>query len=104
MGNVVQLKPIAADASAKSIVQCHTEAYLVTLVAIGAAKCQIENDIKVIDAVMRSTDSPHIREFTRKQLNDITTQLVWLTAKLHEAKCQLLAIGTSVGVAQSKSA
>ena len=99
MGNVVQLKPAAPDAPARSIVQCHTDAYLLTLVAISAAKCQIENDIKVIDAAMRSTNSPHMREFTRKQLNDITTQLLWLTSKLHEAKSQLLALGTSVGVA-----
>jgi hypothetical protein len=98
MGNVVQLKQVATEASDNSIVQCQIAAYRLALAknqpGISAAKSQIENDLKVIDAAMRSTDSPHIRE----QFSDIATQVHLLMVKLHEAKNQLLALGRSVGV------
>ena len=98
MGNVVQLKQVAAEVSDKPIIRCYIEAYRSALAenrpAISAAQSQIENDLKVIDAVMRSTDSPHLRE----QFGDIAAQVLLLTAKLHEAKSQLLAVSRSVSI------
>lgn len=55
---------------------------------------EIENDLKVIDAVMRSTDSPHLGE----QFGDIAAQVLLLTAKLQEAKSQLLAVSRGVSI------
>ena len=96
MGNVVQLKQVAAEVSDKPIIRGYIEAYRLALAenqpAISAAQSRIENDLKVIDAVMRSTDSPHLGE----QFGDIAAQVLLLTAKLQEAKTQLLAVSQSV--------
>jgi hypothetical protein len=101
MGNVVQLKTVATDASDQSIVRGYLDAYLLALAesqpAIGAAEAQIENDIRIIDSIMRSTKSAHLHEVTLLQLNNIRSQLYSITIKLSDAKSDLMCIADIVG-------
>ncbi len=80
------------------MIQCHLDAYLLALAAITGSKTKIANDFKLIDAVMRATDSSHVRQHTHKQLSEITTQALLLSAKLLEAKKDLLTAAANAGI------
>ena len=99
MDNVVQLKPAVTDD--RSILLGYLDAYRLALCdnrpAIEAAEAQIENDLRTIASIMRSTESSHAQEITLLQLNNIRSQLHSLTIKLSDAKGDLLGIRDIVG-------
>jgi len=101
MGNVVQFKQVASNEPARTF-QKDFDTYRLTLnkiqPCIAAPQSKIESDIKVIDAFLQKTNSPHLRELTLKQLSEIKTQALLLAASLNEVKSQLLVFGDSVGV------
>jgi hypothetical protein len=107
MGNVIQFKQTTIESSPRSLIQCHLDAYLLALaegkVAVEIRKVQIEKDIKVIESVMRSTESPHLREPFLQQLTEIRSQLALATLELTNAKRQLLGAAASTGVRHAKT-
>jgi hypothetical protein len=99
MGNVVQLKPAVTDD--RSSLLGYLDAYRLALCdnrpAIEAAEAQIENNLRTIASIMRSTESSHAQEITLLQLNNIRSQLHSLTTKLSDAKGDLLGIRDIIG-------
>jgi cob(I)alamin adenosyltransferase len=108
MANVIQFKQTTIESSPRSLIQCHLDAYLLALaeseLAVEVGKVQIEKDIKVIESVMRSTESPHLRELFLQQLTEIGAQLALARLELTNVKRQLLVVAASTGVRHPKTA